>query len=196
EFGCVPAKFPNSLGPLRCILDQAHEGSPSRNGLPLDAICEGDTPTGRSVRVWMQGSYPASARGTDPRPSSIDGDHWSARPCLVKPADDACGRSLIESDDKVPNLMSLCDEQANGARRIVGPVSRLKLKGLKSYCSPTVSEKLERGCSGTVEVEDRSHACQQRLLSEDMRQLGKPPLGEGLSLGVLSEGRHYGMEPM
>ncbi|KAF4679210.1 hypothetical protein FOZ60_015335, partial [Perkinsus olseni] len=54
EFGCVPAKFPNSLGPLRCILDKACEGSPGGNGQPLDAICEGVTPIGRLVRVQMQ----------------------------------------------------------------------------------------------------------------------------------------------
>ncbi|EER16332.1 hypothetical protein Pmar_PMAR029465 [Perkinsus marinus ATCC 50983] len=118
EFGCVPAKFPNSLGSSQCILDHACEGSPSGNGHPLDAICDDVTPTGRLVRVQM-----------------LDGSHWSVRPCLVKPADDACGRSLVESDDNVPNLVCLRDEQAKGARVLVGAVACPKFEGFKGYGS-------------------------------------------------------------
>ncbi|EER09794.1 cellular nucleic acid binding protein, putative, partial [Perkinsus marinus ATCC 50983] len=118
EFGCVPAKFPNSLGSSQCILDHACEGSPSGNGHPLDAICDDVTPTGRLVRVQM-----------------LDGSHRSVRPCLVKPADDACGRSLVESDDNVPNLVCLRDEQAKGARVLVGAVACPKFEGFKGYGS-------------------------------------------------------------
>ncbi|KAF4728716.1 hypothetical protein FOZ63_014225, partial [Perkinsus olseni] len=177
EFGCVPAKFPNSLGPLRCILDQACEGSPDGNGQPLDAICEGATPIGRLVRVQMQ-----------------DGSRWSARPCLVKPADGACGRSLIESGDNVPTLVSLSDEQATDARRTEDAVVRPKVEGLKDYCISTVSGEPDRGYRDTVEVEEGIEARLRRLAPEERDQLGKPQRVEGLPLGVLSEGGHCGME--